>query len=249
MATRVTPAAGWPALSPAVLARAAGALYLAIFLLAPFAEFVVRESLVVAGDPAATARNILAAEGTFRAAFLGDLVVFTIEVAQAAILYVLLRPAGRTLALVMAFARLAQAAVLGLNLLNMHTALSILTTPEYAAAFAPGQLHALAAIFLTAQRAGYDLGLVFFALHLTVLGHLIFHSGFLPRAIGALIGVSAIGYALNSAAVFLAPALAGLTGSVVLVTALAGDLPLTIWLLVKGVDGSRWQARADTHEL
>ena len=60
-------------------ARVAGVLYLIVFLIAPFAEFFVRQELIVAGDPAATAANITSAETLFRAGFATDLVVFVIE--------------------------------------------------------------------------------------------------------------------------------------------------------------------------
>ena len=120
--------------SPQVYARVAGIIWLIVALLAPFAEFFVRQGLVVAGNVAATAENIVASQSLFRAGFATDLVVFVIEVALAAVLYVLFRPVSRTLALVMAFARLAMVTILGLNLLNMFTALQLLTGPEYAAA-------------------------------------------------------------------------------------------------------------------
>jgi hypothetical protein len=175
-------------------ARLAGLLYLAIFILAPFAEFAVREGMIVAGDPAATATNIRADEGLFRAGFAADVAVFVIEVAQAALLYVLLRPVSRPLALVVAFARLAMAAILGMNLLNQFTALQILTGAGYLSVFDAAQVQALALLYLDAQSFGYDIGLAFFALHLFALGVVVFKSGFLPRWLGLLIVVAAVGY-------------------------------------------------------
>lgn len=231
-----------PATSPMTYARIAGLLYLVIFLMAPFAEFFVREGLIVAGDASATAANIRGSEGLFRAGFATDLVVFVIEVAQAAILYVLLAPVSRPLALVMSFARLAQATILGLNLLNMYTGLQLLTAPEYAGLGAGVETMAL--VFLNAQSFGYELGLVFFALHLFALGYLVHRSGFLPRVLGVLLVVSALGYAANSFSVFLAPGLADVMAVVVIVAALIGELPLTLWLLVKGVNADRWQERS-----
>lgn len=230
--------------SPMALARVAGLLYLVIFLMAPFAEFFVREGLIVAGDATATAANIRESEGLFRAGFATDLLVFVIEVAQAAILYVLLAPVSRPLALVMSFARLAQATILGLNLLNMYTGLQILTAPEYAAALGAGGTEALALVFLRAQSFGYELGLVFFALHLLALGYLVHRSGFLPRFLGILLVVSALGYLANSFAVFLVPDLAETMATVVIVAALIGELPLTLWLLIRGVNADRWEERS-----
>ncbi|HEY7331477.1 MAG TPA: DUF4386 domain-containing protein [Candidatus Limnocylindria bacterium] len=231
-------------MSPMALARIAGLLYLVIFVMAPFAEFFVREGLIVAGDATTTAANIRESEGLFRAGFFTDLIVFVIEVAQAAILYVLLAPVSRPLALVMSFARLAQATILGLNLLNMYTGLQLLTAPEYAAAFGAGQVETLAFVFLRAQSFGYELGLVFFALHLFALGYLVYRSGFLPRFLGVLLVVSGLGYLANSFAVFVVPDLTETMAMVVIVAALIGELPLTLWLLIKGVNAERWRDRA-----
>jgi hypothetical protein len=230
--------------SPQVYAKVAGVIWLIVAILAPFAEFFVRQGLIVPGNVAATAENIVASPSLFRAGFASDLVVFVIEVALAALLYVLFRPVSRTLALVMAFARLAMVTILGLNLLNMFTALQVLTSPEYATAFEKGQVQALAFMFLNAQHYGYALGMVFFGLHLGVLGFLVYRSGFLPRILGILMVVSALGYLADSFTKFLVPQSVETLAIVVVVTALIGELPLTLWLLVKGVNVERWRQRA-----
>lgn len=230
--------------SPQVYAKVAGVIWLIVAILAPFAEFFVRQGLIVPGNVAATAENIVASQSLFRAGFATDLVVFVIEVTLAAVLYVLFRPVSRTLALVMAFARLAMVTILGLNLLNMFTALQLLTSPEYANVLDKGQLQGLAYLFLNAQHYGYALGMVFFGLHLGVLGFLVFRSGFLPRILGILMVVSALGYLADSFTKFLAPQSADTLAMVVIVTALIGELPLTLWLLVKGLNVERWRQRA-----
>jgi hypothetical protein len=230
--------------SPQVYAKVAGVIWLIVAILAPFAEFFVRQGLIVPGNIASTADNIVASQSLFRAGFATDLVVFVIEVALAAVLYALFRPVGRTLALVMAFARLAMVTILGLNLLNMFTALQLMTTPEYATVFDKGQLQALAFMFLNAQHYGYALGMVFFGLHLGVLGFLVYRSRFLPPILGILMVVSALGYLADSFTKFLVPESAATLATVVVVTAIIGELPLTLWLLVKGVNVERWRQSA-----
>ena len=230
--------------SPQVYARVAGLIWVIIAIMATFAEFFVRQALIVPGDVAATAANIVASGSLFRAGFASDLVVFVIDVALAGVLYALLRPVSRTLALVMSFARLAMASILGLNMLNMFTALQLLTGAEYAAAFDKGQLQALAYVFLNAQSSGYALGMVFFSLHLAVLGYLVYRSGFLPRILGIVMIVAALGYLANSFTGFLVPEYAATLEVVVIVAALLGELPLALWLLIKGVNVERWHQRA-----
>src|SRR5207237_405880 len=93
--------------SPQVYAKIAGVIWLIVALLAPFGEFFVRQGLIVPGNVAATAEKIVPSQLLFRAGFATDLVVFVIDVALPALLYVLFRPVSLTLVLVMAFARLA----------------------------------------------------------------------------------------------------------------------------------------------
>src|SRR5918912_1522497 len=222
--------------SPQAYAKVAGLIWVIIAIMATFAEFFVRQSLIVPGDTAATAQNIVASQSLFRAGFASDLVVFVIDVVLAAVLYVLFRPVSRMLALVMSFARLAMVTILGLNLLNMFTALQLLTSAEYTAALDTGQLQALAFVFLNAQSYGYALGMVFFGLHLAILGYLVYRSGFLPRTLGILMVVSALGYLADSFTGFLVPQYADTLAVLVVATALIGELPLTLWLLIKGVN-------------
>jgi hypothetical protein len=126
----------------------------------------------------------------------------------------------------------------------MFTALRVLTGAEYAAAFNTGQLQALASVFLNAQADGYALGMAFFGLHLAVLGYLVYRSGFLPRILGILMVASALGYLADSFTGFLVPDYAATLAVVVVVTALIGELPLAVWLLIKGVNVERWHQRA-----
>jgi hypothetical protein len=60
--------------SPLLKARIAGVLYLIIIVTAGFAEGFVRDQLVVDGDAAATANNLLTHELLYRAAGAADLI-------------------------------------------------------------------------------------------------------------------------------------------------------------------------------
>ena len=95
--------------------RLAGVLYLLIAVLAPFSILYIPSTLIVPGDAATTASNILASEGLFRLGIVGDSVVILLEIALAAVLYVLLRPVNKMLALVVSFARLAMTVVMAVN--------------------------------------------------------------------------------------------------------------------------------------
>jgi hypothetical protein len=93
-------------------ARIAGILYLIIIAAGIFAEFFVRQSLIVAGDAATTASNIMAAESLFRFGIAGDLIMIISDIALALAFYFLLKPVSRSLSMMAAFFRMTQATIL-----------------------------------------------------------------------------------------------------------------------------------------
>jgi len=221
-----------------IYARIAGAGYLAIIVAGIFAEFFVRQSLIVPGDPAATMANISEAESLFRLGIAGDLIMLTADVVVAVALYFVFRGVSRSLALLAAFFRLAQAGVLGLNLLNVYVPLMLLGGAAYRAAFPQGQLDALSALFLEAHSYGYVLGLVFFGFHCLVVGYLVLKSGLVPRILGALLLLAGMGYLADSFGRTLMidyATYANTFALLVFVPALVGELAFCLWLLIKGV--------------
>lgn len=214
-------------------ARIGGLLYLTVIICAGFAQ-IVRVSLVESGDATATANNVRDAEWLFRAGFVSDTVAFAADAALALVFYALLRPVNETLALLAAFFRLAQAAVLGINMLNQFAVLLLLSGDEYLDAFDAGQLDALTMLALEAHSYGYLIGLVFFALASFFLGYLVYRSGFLPKILGVLLmTLVALGYLLDSLTSFLGADQEAL--SFVLITPAAiVEIAFCVWLLVRG---------------
>lgn len=233
--------------SPLVYARTAGVLYLIIIAFGIFSEVFIRSRIIVQDDAAATAGNILASEGLFRFGFLADTLMVLSDVALAALLYVLLRPVNRTIALAAAFFRLAQSAVLALNLLNYHAAQLVLEEGGPAAGFGADRLQALSYLYLDLHGHGYDLGLILFGLHCVLLGYLIYRSRYLPRVLGVLATAAGIVYLIGSYTRFLFPESVSLVSPIYIV-AFVSELAICLWLLVKGVDVRRWHAAAGGNE-
>ena len=227
--------------SPRTLARVAGLLYLVIFVCALFSELVVRQRLIEPGDAAATAEAIAGSEGLFRVGFLADLVAFSADVATGILIYVLLRPVSRTLALLATGFRLVQSAVLGMNLLNQLMAIVILDDAADLSAFDQGQIEDLVLLSMNAHTYGYLIALVFFAFHLLIIGYLVWRSGFLPRTLGALLALAGVGYLVDSLMFFLIPGYEGAASPLVLAPAIVAEAGLILWLLIKGVDVQRWR--------
>jgi hypothetical protein len=231
--------------SPLVYARIAGLLLLIVAVLGPFSLLYVPSTLFVPGDAPATADNIRASEGLFRLGIVSDSLIFLLEIVLTALLYVLLRPVSRALSLGAAFARLAMTVIMGVNLLPYFTALLLLSGAGYLTAFKPAQLNALALLSLNAHQYGVYIWQLFFGLSLFVLGYLIFKSGYFPRILGVLMVVGALGYLLDAYGNILFHSYGETFGWVVGVTAVFGELPFFLWLVIKGVNVQRYNERAE----
>ncbi len=228
--------------SPQVYARTGGWLYLIVIVTGIFAEGFVRANLIMSGDATVTATNIMTHESLWRIGFAADLIAVVCYVAVALILYVLLRPVNRSLALLAAFFSLVGCAILGINGLGHFAASILLGGADYLKAFDPHQLQALALLSLKLHSYGYVISIVFFGFYCLLLGYLIFRSGYLPKFLGVLLAIGGLCYLINSFAAFLAPAFAA---SILLVPGGVAELSLCLWLIVMGVNVPKWAEKAN----
>lgn len=220
------------------LVRLAALAYLAIFACGLFAEFGVRQRLLVPGDAGATAAAIAAAEPLFRGAVAAELVMLLCDVFLAAVLYALLRPVHRTLAALAAFLRVAHAAVVGAGLLQLFLVLKLAVAAGSLADLAPAARHAQVLLHLEAHGFGYVVGLVFFGLHCLVLGGLLRRGRLVPGVLGVLLMIAGLGYLVDGFANALLAdyaAHAAVFQTIVFAPAFVGELAFCLWLLFRGV--------------
>jgi hypothetical protein len=236
--------ASTPDLSPKTLARIGGALYVFIIVAGIFGEAFVRDALIVSGNAAATAANVAAHEGLWRLGIAGDLAMHIADLPLLVILYVLMRPVNRDLALLVLLFDAVQSAVLVASKMNLLLPLFAGGDAAYLKAFTPEQLQALSYLSMRMDSHGFGFGLIFFGCGCLVLGWLIRRSGYLPWILGLLIQLAGACYLVNSFALILAPALAGALFPAIMVVPFVAETSLALWLLVKGVDGPRWNTRA-----
>jgi hypothetical protein len=160
------------------------------------------------------------------------------------IFFILLRPVSRELALLAIFFNLVSLGVEASVQIYLLGALFPLGKAEYLKAFAPEQLNALASLSIKSYSYGFGVDLIFFGCVCLLLGYLIFKSGFLPKTIGVLMQIAGLSYLTNSFAMILAPSLANQLFPAILIPAFVGEVFLCLWLLVKGVNVEKWNARA-----
>ena len=205
-------------------ARMAGVCQLLEATTAAFGQVIVLGRLVVAGNAAATAANILGHERLFLLGFASSLIGVAFHIAWAFLLYELLRPVSRSLSLLAAFVVLVDCAIQAFTSLLHLAPLLIPQGGSSLSAFTPEQLRALALMFLK------------FGFWCVLTGYLIFRSTFLPRALGVLLAISGLGWVT-----YLSPPLAQHLFPFIAAASALGEIPLELWLIVMGVNAQRWK--------
>jgi hypothetical protein len=234
--------------SPKNYARIGGFLYLIIIVAGMFAEVFVRNKLMVSGNAAATANNILNNQLFWRIGISADLLMQVCDLPLMFIFYVLLKPVNKNIALLNLLFNLIQTAVLVANKLNLLTALFYLGDAEYLKALSPDQLHALSYLSIKLHNMGFGIGLIFFGFVCLLEGYLIFKSGFFPKTLGILMQIAGICYLTNSFALILAPELANNLFPFILMPPFIAELSLCLWMLIKGLNVPVWEKLARAHQ-
>jgi Domain of unknown function (DUF4386) len=223
--------------SPRFKARIAGAFYLLMMLTGGLAVFA-RRGLIVNGDAAATAINILAHESSFIVSFAAEILVTASYLVVTVLFYELFKPVDRSISLLAAFFSLAGCIIQAAACAFYLAPLAVLEDAPYLSVFKTEQLQALAYMFLKLYSQTYRIALVFFGFFCLLTGHLIFKSTFLPRIIGVLMVIAGLGWLT-----FLYPPF-GVKYFPYIVACSIGEGLLTLWLLVKGVNVPKWQEKA-----
>src|SRR5712692_5253910 len=230
--------------SPRSLARMAGVSQVLEGTTATFGQVVVLGRLVVFGNAAATAANILGHERLFWLGFASSLIGVAFHIAWALLFYELLKPVNRSLSLLAAFVILVGCAIQALTSLLYLAPLLILQGGSSLSAFTPEQLQALALMFLKLNTYAFDVYLVFFGLWCVLIGYLIFRSTFLPRILGVLLAISGLGFVT-----YLYPPLAyRLFMPYIAAASALGEVSLELWLIVMGVNAQRWKEQVRAAE-
>jgi hypothetical protein len=224
--------------SPRPKARITGVVYLLYFLTAVLGVFLIK-GLVVSGDAAATANNVLAHQPLFRLGLATGLIATACYVAVTALFYDLFKHVNRSLSLLAAFFSLVGCAILAFASLFRIGPLVVLGGGQYLSAFKVEQLRALAFLFLELYGQAVNICFVFFGVYCLLIGYLIFKSAFLPRILGVLMAFAGLGWLT-----FLSAPLANYLSPYIQVLGVFAEGSLMLWLLVMGVNVAKWKEKA-----
>jgi len=183
-------------------AKVAGFSCLFSMAIVVFANYALYSPLIVPGNAAETARNIVAHETQLRITVTCFLTYSASVIVLLTALYVILKPVNQGLALVGAFFRLVFALLWLLTALNLLGALRLLGTASYLQVFEADRLHALARAHLGANFDDYYVGLPFFGLASMVCSYLWLKSNYIPKSL-SIFGLISSAWCVVCAFVFL----------------------------------------------
>lgn len=194
-------------LSTSKAAMTVGIAFITSILFVTLVDDFILANFVVPGDTAALARDVAANGRLLGFAIVGYLFVLVLDAIIGLALYVVLKPANKNLALITSALRLLYAFTVFIGLFALAS--QIIDVYGYA----------------SLKLVGY----LFFALHILVLGHSVFKSGYIPKSLGILLILASFTYMVFFVDLHLPEALM----TIIMFTMAIAELSLSIWLIVK----------------
>ncbi|MBI3110208.1 MAG: DUF4386 domain-containing protein [Ignavibacteriales bacterium] len=214
-------------------ARMTGFLYLLMIATGVFSVMYVPGKLMVRGDAAATAANILASQSLFTIHIVNQLFSVLFFLSVVLVLYFLLKEVDKRLAVLMVILVLIQIPGGVWSVMNQITALELLRGEDFWSTVDRPLREALAMSFLDLNGKGTNASELFWGLWLFPLGLLVFRSGFLPRFLGVWLIINCFAYVTISLTGLLAPQYSDIVNTIAFPT-LLGEVALMLWLLMMG---------------
>ena len=220
-------------------ARWVGVLYVITIMAAGWGESSVPSALLIGNDVAGTAHRLASSLGTFRASFAAYLFEASCDITLNVLLYALLRPVSRDLALLAVGFGLIATAVYAAGEIFYFAAALPAVDADVARVVSPEAREMLTYLCLTIY--GYVNGIfaVFYGTAAAVRGYLMLRSGYLPRALGVLFIVGGAGFIAKNFLVVFTPQY---DVPYVLLPLFLAMMSWTLWLFIKGIDCARWEA-------
>lgn len=214
-------------------ARFAGRLYLFMLVTGLPGLLLIPQRLIVEGNAATTADHLRAASTLFRLAIASELFHQVVFLYLALALYRLFEPVNRNVAVQLVTLVAISIPIMFLNVVSELAALILVSGPTFLATFTKPQLDSLAYLFLNLHDGGIGVVEVFWGLWLVPFGLLFLRSGFMPKILGVLLLVAALGNLIRAVA-SLFPSLHATFLDPLSNILAAGELPIIVWLPIWG---------------
>jgi hypothetical protein len=195
----------------------------------------VPTKIIVTGNAAATAANIITSESLFRLGILSNVIGSVLFIFLALLLYRLFEGVSKILARQLVALVIVSVSISFVNEIIQLGALIVLKGDDYLKVFEQDKLYALSMLFIKLHGRGIVINEVFWGLWLFPFGLLAIKSGFIPRVIGILLFVAGSAYVIDSFVSLIIPPYRFNILDTILMIMEIGEIPIIFWLLIKGV--------------
>lgn len=218
--------------SPKIWARVAGLIGILVLVSGSYTHSI-NSGLIDYDNAATTSNNLINGEWMFRIGFVSGLLMETIFIFYAFILFQLLKPVNKSYALLMLILALIPAPIFFINQLTHFAALFL----------AKENMLQEMMFYLNLHKQGGLVISIFFGLWLLPLGYLVFKSKYLPKFLGVLLMIGCFGYLINFVQGVLFPGSEStLWTSPALVVTHVSEILLMLWLLIMGINMEKYKA-------
>ena len=220
--------------SPVIYARVAGLAYVVVIMIGIFSVSYIDTNILVPGDDAATADNIMNNELRFRISVVSEIIMYVLVVLLSHALYVILKSVNRNLALLALLLRAGEAIIgAGVAVLTGFIPLLLLNSK---AAFEQDQLQALAGLFLQVRGGGLDVVLIFIGIGGTIFCYLFFAAKYIPRILAICGMITYLSMLILAIVSILSPNLPESTKMIFYAPGGLFEIIIGLWLLIKGIN-------------
>lgn len=214
------------------LAKISGIAYLLIFISGFYSNFAILETLVNTTNKTETTLNIINNSIQYKNGLIGFLIMIVSDIVLIWSLFKLTEPINKKLSYIASMFRGFHALFFVIALYQLQKIYQTTNNANYSLDL---ENHATNLLFKFDKL--WTIGLLFFGVHLLILGVLSIKSIYISKWIGYLLILAALGYFIDGFAKFF------LTNykdyklyfdTIVLLTAVVGEFGFTIWLFIKG---------------
>jgi hypothetical protein len=214
------------------LGKISGIAYVMIFLAGFYANFAVLESLIDSSNPSITTSNFINNHSQFGNGLIGFLVMLFFDLVLVWSLFGITKSISKNASYIASFFRLLHALLFGFALFKLweiyHLTFNTSNTTN---------LQITVSELLFDFDTLWTVGLLFFGVHLILLGYLAIKSTYIPKTIGLLLILAAIGYIIDGMAKLFMSNYSDykdIFEVIVIMPSVIGEFSFTVWLLIKG---------------
>ncbi|MFD2824644.1 DUF4386 domain-containing protein [Lacinutrix iliipiscaria] len=215
------------------VAKVSGIAYTMIFLAGFYANFAVLESLVDTTSSAITTANFINNHSQLGNGLLAFVIMLFFDLILVWSLFGLTKSVNRKVTYIASIFRFLHALFFGIALIKLWKIYSLTLTVSHST-----NLQHRISELLSNFDILWTIGLVFFGIHLIFLGSLIIKSTYMPKALGILLLLAALGYIIDGVAKLSMPNYVNYKNIfevIVIMPSVIGEFSFTVWLLIKGL--------------